>query len=87
MVTCLVRQFLLQHLNLTFIPTDRGTFERAEERAEARFTDQGRRAYFLKEKCSLLEGCACQKAKTAAHTHATMEDFSDFVTFSDLKRY
>ena len=73
-MTCLVRQV-------------KKLIEGAEPSAEARFTGQGRTAYSLYEKSSLLKGCHIKKAKTAAHAHSTKEDSSDFVTFSNLKRF
>ena len=40
-----------------------------------------------KRKAVSWKGIHVKKVKTAAHAHATREDFSDSVTSSDLKRY
>ena len=39
-----------------------------------------------KRKTASWKGVHVKKAKTATHAHATKEDSSDSVTFSDLKR-
>ena len=40
-----------------------------------------------KRKAASWKDVHIKKVKTAAHAHATREDSSDSVTFSDLKRY